>query len=44
MRSVLARIPVEEDPKAVDIYAVKKGGTFPRQAFPVIDMMWETWR
>ena len=41
---VLARIPVQGDPKAIDVYAVKKGGTFPRPAFPVIDMMWETWR
>lgn len=42
--SILARIPVAGDPKAIDVYAVKKGGTFPRPAFPVIDMMWETWR
>jgi hypothetical protein len=42
--SVLARIPVDGDPKAIDLYTVKKGGTFPRPAFPVIDMMWETWR
>jgi hypothetical protein len=41
--NVLSRIPVDQDPKAIDVYAVKKGGTFPRQAFPVIDMMWRTW-
>lgn len=41
---VLARIPVEADPKAIDLYAVKKGGTFPRPAFPVIDMLWQGWK
>ena len=40
---VLARIPVEGDPTAVEVYTVKKGGTFPRPAFPVIDQMWRTW-
>ncbi len=40
---VLTRIPVEGDPSAVELYAVKKGGTFPRPAFPVIDQMWRTW-
>ncbi len=41
---VLDRIPVQGDPKTIDLYAVKKGGTFPRPAFPVIDMMWQTWQ
>ena len=33
----------ENDPKAIDVYVVKKGGTFPRQAFPSIDYEWQTW-
>ena len=28
---------------AIDVYVVKKGGTFPRQAFPAIDYEWQTW-
>jgi hypothetical protein len=41
--TVLGRIPVEGDPRGIDLYAVKKGGIFPRPAFPTIDMMWQTW-
>lgn len=33
----------EFDPRAIDVYAVKKGGTFPRPAFPSIDQEWQTW-
>jgi hypothetical protein len=42
---VLAKIRVrdENDPKAIDVYFVKKGGTFPRQAHPTIDWEWRTW-
>jgi hypothetical protein len=40
----LKSLEVEEnDPKAIDVYVVKKGGTFPRQAFPSIDYEWQTW-
>jgi hypothetical protein len=41
---VLAQFRVEEDTKTIDIYALKKGGTFPRPAFPTIDPLWETWQ
>ena len=39
----LKRLPIEDefDPKAIDIYGVKKGGTFPRPAFPSIDYEWQ---
>jgi hypothetical protein len=42
---VLRTVPVdvESDPKAIDVYPVKKGGTFPRPAFPSIDYQWRTW-
>ncbi len=41
----LQSLPIEDefDPKAIDVYAVKKGGTFPRPAFPTIDYEWQTW-
>jgi hypothetical protein len=42
---VLMSLPVdvENDPKAIDVYMAKKGGTFPHPAFPVIDFEWATW-
>ncbi|MCC6397740.1 MAG: hypothetical protein IT282_12040, partial [Bacteroidetes bacterium] len=44
--SDLKRIPVdaENDPRAIDIVVAKKGGTFPRPAFPTIDLFWQTWQ
>jgi len=36
-------VDTENQPKAVDVYAVKKGGIFPRPAFPTIDYQWHTW-
>ncbi len=33
----------ENDPRAIEVYAVKKGGTFPHPAFPSIDHEWSTW-
>lgn len=41
----LRSLQVEEEnmPSAIDVYVVKKGGTFPRQAFPSIDYEWQTW-
>jgi hypothetical protein len=33
----------EDDPKAIDVYVVKKGGTFPHQAHPTIDWEWRSW-
>jgi hypothetical protein len=42
---VLMSLPldVENNPKAIDVYMAKKGGTFPHPAFPVIDFEWATW-
>jgi hypothetical protein len=41
----LMTLPIDDDfnPKAIDVYSVKKGGTFPRPAFPSIDYEWQTW-
>ncbi len=33
----------EENPKAIDLYAVKKGGLLPRQPVPTIDWEWQLW-
>lgn len=43
---VLASLPVEsrEDPRAIDVYFAKTGGTFPHPAFPTIDYEWEGWQ
>ncbi|HEX2868284.1 MAG TPA: hypothetical protein VHO03_14660 [Ignavibacteriales bacterium] len=42
---VLKSLTVEdkEDPGTIDVYSVKKGGTFPHQAYPVIDYEWQYW-
>ena len=39
----LKRLLIEDefDPRAIDVYSVKKGGTFPRPAFPSIDYEWQ---
>ncbi len=44
-KDVLNRIPVDEqnNPKAIDVYAVKKGGVYPHTAFPSIDYSWQSW-
>jgi hypothetical protein len=41
----LAALPVqnENDPRAIDGYFAKKGGTFPHPAFPAIDYDWQAW-
>ncbi len=36
-------VDIENQPKAVDVYTVKKGGVFPHTAFPSIDYEWQTW-
>ena len=43
--AALDKIPVdnENDPKAIDVYPVKKGGVYPHTAFPSIDYDWQTW-
>lgn len=33
----------KEDPRTIDVYSVKNGGTFMRQAYPVIDYEWQYW-
>src|ERR1035437_5694300 len=45
-KDLLAEIKVENenDPKSIDVYAVKKGGIFPRPAFPSIDILWQNWQ
>jgi hypothetical protein len=37
-------VDVENDPRAIEVYGVKKGGTFPHPAFPTIDTFWESWQ
>ncbi|MBU1680562.1 MAG: hypothetical protein KKD86_17190 [Bacteroidetes bacterium] len=43
--SVLEDISVsaENDPRAIDLYTVKKGGLIPRTPYPVIDTFWNLW-
>ena len=45
-KDILGEIKVENenDPKAIDVYAAKKGGVFPRPAFPSIDILWQNWQ
>lgn len=45
-RELLNEIKVEDenDPRTVEIYAVKKGGIFPHPAFPSIDLLWQNWQ
>jgi hypothetical protein len=33
----------ENNPKAIDMYIVKKGGIYPHPAFPSIDKYWQMW-
>ena len=42
---VLKNIEVQDsdNPRAVDFYIVKKGGTFPHPAYPSIDFSWQAW-
>jgi hypothetical protein len=36
-------VDIENDPKAIDVYTFKKGGIYPRTAFPAIDYDWQAW-
>ncbi len=36
-------VDTENNPRAIDVYAMKKGGIFPRPAFPTIDEEWQQW-
>jgi hypothetical protein len=38
-----AVLDIENDPKAIEVYTVKKGGIYPRTAFPTIDHDWQSW-
>ncbi len=42
---ILSELPIdiEAQPSAIDVYAAKQGGTFPRPAFPTIDYEWARW-
>ena len=44
-KDVLLTLPVddESEPRAVDVYFAKTGGTFPHPAFPTIDYDWQAW-
>ncbi len=37
-------LDAENDPRAIEVYTVKKGGTFPHPAYPTIDYFWQTWQ
>ncbi len=43
--NVLKKIQVQDrnDPRAVDFYMVRKGGTFPHPVYPSIDYSWQAW-
>ncbi|MGE5364158.1 MAG: hypothetical protein ACM3SM_08505 [Bacteroidota bacterium] len=38
------KVSDEDNPQSVEMYAVKKGGTFIHQVFPVIDYEWQFWK
>jgi len=42
---VLNEIQVQDknDPRAIDVYMVRKGGTFPHPVYPSIDYSWQDW-
>ena len=37
------KVQEEENPLAIDLYTVKKGGLLPRQPYPTIDWEWQLW-
>ncbi len=37
------KVDMENNPRAVEVYTVKKGGLFPRQPYPTIDSEWKYW-
>jgi hypothetical protein len=43
--AILNKIVVQDEnnPKAIDMYIVKKGGIYPHPAFPSIDKYWQMW-
>lgn len=44
-KTLLNKITVQDDdnPHAIDVYVVKKGGIFPHPAYPSIDFNWREW-
>lgn len=36
-------VSTENDPKAIELYTVKKGGLLPRTPYPTIDFEWSSW-
>lgn len=36
-------VQTQDNPRAVDFYIVKKGGTYPHPAYPSIDFSWQNW-
>lgn len=38
------KVSSENDPQAIDLYAVKKGGLIPRTPYPTIDNDWQYWQ
>jgi hypothetical protein len=36
-------VDTQNDPRAIEVYTVKKGGLFPRQPYPTIDSEWKYW-
>ena len=37
------KVTSENDPAAIEVYSVKKGGLIPRPAYPTIDFDWQSW-
>jgi hypothetical protein len=37
------KVSDENDPRAIEVYIVKKGGTIPRTPYPTIDNYWNSW-
>ena len=37
------QVSSENDPRAIEMYTVKKGGLIPRTPYPTIDMIWKLW-
>lgn len=37
------KVSSEEDPTAIEVYTVKKGGLIPRPVYPTIDFDWQSW-
>jgi hypothetical protein len=36
-------VDTQNDPRAIEVYTVKKGGLFPHQPYPTIDSEWKYW-